>query len=58
MRLLRHDQQDVASLNLMAQVALRSGEIPEAIGFLRRALRVDPYDDEATRILANLEETP
>ena len=57
LRLLRRDRQDVSSLNLMAQVALRSGEVPQAVGFLRRALSVDPYDDEATRILANLEET-
>ena len=43
-------------MNLMAQVALRSGEFPESIRFLRRALSIDPFDGEASQLLANLEE--
>jgi hypothetical protein len=53
---LRADHDDVGSLSLMAQVALRRGEIAEGLGLLRRALRVRPFDQEATRLLANLEE--
>ncbi|WP_437850626.1 tetratricopeptide repeat protein [Sorangium sp. So ce363] len=48
---------DVGSLNLMALIALRRGESAQGLGFLRRALRVRPFDPEATRILVNLEES-
>lgn len=54
-RLLRRNRDDVSSLNLMAQVALRSGELPQSVRFLRRALLVDPFDGEASLLLANLE---
>lgn len=55
-RLLRRNRDDISSLNLMAQVALRRGEAAQAIPFLRRALSVDPFDGEAIQLLANLEE--
>ena len=55
-RLLERNQRDVSSLNLMAQIALRSGQVSRAIPFLKRALRVDPFDPEANQLLANLEE--
>ena len=53
---LQTDRDDVGSLSLMAQVALRRGENAEGLGHLRRALRVRPFDQEATRLLAKLEE--
>jgi cytochrome c-type biogenesis protein CcmH/NrfG len=54
-RLLKQDQNDVSTLNLMAQIALRRGEPAEGVRFLRRALRSDPFDGEASQLLANLE---
>lgn len=51
------DRDDVGSLNLMARVALQRGEAAQGLAFLRRALRVRPFDHEATEILANLEES-
>jgi hypothetical protein len=54
---LKADHDDVGSLSLMAQVALRRGESAQGLGLLRRALRVRPFDQEATRLLANLEES-
>jgi hypothetical protein len=51
------DRDDVVSLNLLARVALQRGEAAEGLGFLRRALRVRPFDHEATQLLANLEES-
>jgi hypothetical protein len=56
-RALKSDRDDVRSLNLMALIALRRGESGEGVGFLRRALRVRPFDPEATRLLAQLEES-
>lgn len=53
---LNTDRDDVGSLSLMAQVALRRGENAQGLGLLRRALRIRPFDQEATRLLANLEE--
>jgi hypothetical protein len=55
-RLLRQDKDDVSSLNLMAQIALRRGQPAEGVHFLRRALQSDPFDGEASQLLANLEE--
>ncbi len=53
---LTGDSDDVASLNLMALVALRRGEASQGLDYLRRALRVRPYDPEATQLLSELEE--
>ena len=54
-RLLKQDPNDVSSLNLMAQIALRRGEPAQGVRFLRRALGRDPFDGEASQLLANLE---
>jgi len=54
---LAGDRDDVRSLNLMALIALRRGEASQGLGFLRRALRVRPFDLEATQLLAKLEES-
>jgi len=54
---LAWDHDDVRSLNLMALIALRRGEADQGLGFLRRALRVRPFDPEATQLLAQLEES-
>ncbi len=56
-RLLNNNRNDVSSLNLLAQVALRQGELSKAVHLLDRALKVDPFDGEASAILANLEQT-
>lgn len=56
-RALRGDRDDVRSLNLMALIAVRRGEAGEGVGFLRRALRVRPFDPEATELLTQLEES-
>jgi tetratricopeptide (TPR) repeat protein len=55
-KLLRADGNDVRTLDLLALVYARRGEQGQATRFLRRALSIDPYDDEATTILAGLEE--
>jgi hypothetical protein len=53
---LERDADDVRSLNLMAMVSLRQGQAKPALSFLRRALTTDPFDSEAERLLATLEE--
>jgi hypothetical protein len=53
---LASERDDVGSLNLLALIALRRGEAEQGLGLLRRALRVQPFDPEATQLLANLEE--
>ena len=55
-RLLKQNRNDVSSLNLLAQVALRNGELAQSVKFLRRALGIDPFDGEASQLLAKLEE--
>jgi hypothetical protein len=50
------DRDHVGSLNLMALIALRRGEAPRGLAFLRRALRVQPLDPEATQLLSRIEE--
>jgi hypothetical protein len=55
--LLARDRDDVRSLSLMAQIAMRRGQPPLVVRFLRQALSVDPFDTEANQLLANLEET-
>ena len=54
---LMGDHDDVRSLNLMALIALRRGNANQGLAFLRRALRVRPFDPEATQLLAKLEES-
>ncbi|MEO6603649.1 MAG: hypothetical protein ABIQ16_27445 [Polyangiaceae bacterium] len=54
-RLLRADTKNVASLNLMAVIALGRADRPSAIRYLRRALDVEPFDVEATQLLTSLE---
>lgn len=50
------ERDDVGSLNLLALIALRRGEAEQGLGLVRRALRAQPFDPEATQLLANLEE--
>ena len=54
---LASDHEDVQSLNLMALLALRRGDIGQGLLFLRRALDVRPFDPEATQLLTRLEES-
>jgi tetratricopeptide (TPR) repeat protein len=54
--LLRADGNDVRTLDLLALVHARRGQIVQATKYLRRALAIDPFDDEATTLLARLEE--
>lgn len=56
-RQIAADRDDVGSLNLLAQIALRRGEAQHGLDFLRRALRVQPRDPEATQLLTHLEES-
>jgi hypothetical protein len=56
--LLRRDPRDVPSLNLMALIALRRVDRNGAVGYLRRAVGVDPFDLETGQILATLEANP
>jgi len=53
---LSRDRHDVPSLNLLALIALRRGELVQGTMYLRRALAIAPYDNEATQTLAHLEE--
>jgi Flp pilus assembly protein TadD len=52
---LAGDARDVRALDLMAAVSARRGELRRAAGFLRQALSVDPFDGEATNLLASME---
>jgi tetratricopeptide (TPR) repeat protein len=52
--LLEGDADDVASLNLLALVALARGDPPAAASAVRRALRADPFDAEARAMLERL----
>lgn len=53
---LSREHDDLKSLNLLAQIALRRGEAQRGLDYLRRALRAQPSDPEAQSLLANLEE--
>jgi tetratricopeptide (TPR) repeat protein len=53
--LLEADGGDTRALDVLAIVHARRGELPQATSLLRRALSLDPYDIEATSLLANLE---
>jgi hypothetical protein len=55
-QLLKRDANDVSSLNLMALIALGRANRNAAIGYLRRAVAVNPFDPETNQVLANLEE--
>ena len=41
---LRHDPQHLGALRMLAEVASRAGNIPEAVGLLTRAIRAAPLD--------------
>jgi hypothetical protein len=55
-KLLKRDTHDISSLNLMALIALGRANRKLAIGYLRRAVDVNPFDPETNQVLANLEE--
>jgi hypothetical protein len=56
--LLLDDPRDVRSLALMAQISALDGRPGDAaLGWLRRALEVDPYDAEARRLVESLAAT-
>ena len=55
-KLLHDDASDVASLDVLAMTYVRRGRFSYALTFLRRALAIDPFDSEATRLLGELEE--
>jgi hypothetical protein len=55
--LLTRDGDDVSSLNLLALIALRRGELVSGATLLHRALGIAPFDSEATGLLARLQET-
>jgi hypothetical protein len=56
-RQLASDHDDVHSLSLLARVALERGELQQGAVLVRRALRIDPFDGEARRLLSSLEES-
>jgi tetratricopeptide (TPR) repeat protein len=47
---------DARSWSLLAQVAVRRGQLPRGIERLRHALTLDPFDAEASELLTTLEE--
>ena len=53
---LARDASDIRSLDVMAVVAARRGDSMKALGFLHRALEVDPFDGEAAQLLARWED--
>jgi tetratricopeptide (TPR) repeat protein len=55
-RLLRLDENDVGTLDLLALVHARRGDHREAIALLRRVVSLNPYDSEATGLIADMEE--
>jgi tetratricopeptide (TPR) repeat protein len=55
-RLMRDDDRDVRTLDLLALLHVRRGQLPKALTFVRRALAIDPFDSEATRLLGTMEE--
>jgi hypothetical protein len=52
---LARDARDVRSLDVLALVAAHQGDSSKALVLLRRALEVNPYDDEAEKLLARWE---
>jgi tetratricopeptide (TPR) repeat protein len=57
-RQLARDADDVRSLSLLSQIALTQGDLADGLSLARRALRVDPFDAEATSIFDRLREVP
>ena len=55
-RALDADARDVRALDVLATVSARRGELRRAGGFVRQALAVDPFDIEASNLLAAMEE--
>jgi hypothetical protein len=55
-QLLREQPSDVRSVALMGQLALRRGRLQQASELVRQAINLDPFDIEATSLLAALEE--
>ena len=53
--LLALDEDDVGALDLLAQVHERRGEHHEAVALLRRVISLNPYDSEATGLIADME---
>jgi hypothetical protein len=53
---LNADAENVRSLNLLAVISLQRGERGKAMSFLRRSVRVNPFDSETQTILESLEE--
>jgi hypothetical protein len=56
-RKLARDHDDVHSLSLLARVAVERGELRQGAALVRRALHIDPFDGEASRLLSSLEES-
>jgi Flp pilus assembly protein TadD len=56
--LLRARADDARTFGLLAQSQLRAGQSAQALAALGRALAADPFDPEATRLLAALEDPP
>jgi tetratricopeptide (TPR) repeat protein len=54
--LLGRDADDVGSLDVLAVISARRGDASRAVGYLRRALEVNPFDGEAGQLLASLED--
>lgn len=52
--LLRAEEDEVRSLNLLALIALQRGNSSRGLGFLRTALERHPFDPEANQLLAQL----
>lgn len=50
--LLRQNPQDIPALRERSKTALRAGQEAEAENWLRKCLALDPYDQEATYLLA------
>jgi hypothetical protein len=55
-RQFERDREDVRSLSLLSQIALTQGDLVHGLSLAERALRVDPFDAEATSILDRLGE--
>jgi tetratricopeptide (TPR) repeat protein len=54
-RLLHMADDDVRNLDLMAMVYMRRGQLQPAARLLRRALAIDPFDNETTSLLGTME---
>ncbi|HET9954183.1 MAG TPA: tetratricopeptide repeat protein [Polyangiaceae bacterium] len=52
------DPNHVRALNLLAAISIERGEIGKAMGYLRHAVRANPFDSETLAILRTLQEAP